>query len=64
MDLMFCADDAFSLGTVLILLKELNELCLHSYISHVSTDDGLSRPKHVASGIIKAFVCVMVTPPF
>jgi hypothetical protein len=64
MDLMFCAEDAFSLDTVLILLKELNEFCLHLYISHVSTDDGLSGPKHVVSGIIKAFVCVMATLPF
>jgi hypothetical protein len=31
---------------------------LSIYISHVSPDDGLSGPKHVVSGIIKAFVCL------
>jgi hypothetical protein len=33
-------------------------------IPHESTDEGLSGPKHVVSGIIKTSVCVIVTPPF
>jgi hypothetical protein len=34
------------------------------YISHISPDDGLSGIKHVLRGILKTFVCVMVTSLF
>jgi hypothetical protein len=36
----------------------------HLYILHNSPDDGLSGPKHVASGIIKLFIYVTVTSSF
>jgi hypothetical protein len=36
------------------------EFNLHLYISEVPPDDDLSRPKHVLSGAIKTFVCVVI----
>jgi hypothetical protein len=37
---------------------------LYSYVPHDSPDDGLSRPKHIVSGIIKTIVRLTVAPTF
>jgi hypothetical protein len=48
----------------------VTEFYHHLSISHLSPDDGSSRPKHVVSEIIKMYfcvcmcVCVKVTSPF
>jgi hypothetical protein len=44
-------------------LSTLKMEAAHSFLPQESPDDGLSGPKHVASRIIKIFVCVTVSPP-